>query len=240
MSAAYGNLNAQSSSATSPAQLSNSSSKTTSSKKSSKSSSSTKSLADMPSSPSSSQSPSSSSGNTNNLGGLGTLGVAASQAASLGMNQASAAWWAMAQQLAAQEYLTRLQTAAKDPTAYAALAAQGILPNYEMLSQGSKAGSKTSSTTSRSSAKTPNYSSSTQLNIPQTNSSNNMLDQLKLPSDTEIIKYTSDNGTKNSLSVNSKQRRKKESGDQNNSMLSHNSPVIPPGNYKYLPHSKSQ
>ena len=141
----------------------------------------------------------------------------------------------MAQQLAAQEYLTRLQTAARDPTAYAALAAQGILPNYEMLSQGSKAGSKTSSTTSRSSAKISNSSSSlAQLNIPQTNSTNNMLDQLKLPSDTEIIKYTSDNGTKNSVSINSKQRRKKESGDHNNSLLGNNSPIIPPGNQTHL------
>ena len=104
----------------------------------------------------------------------------------------------MAQQLAAQEYLTRLQSAARDPTAYAALAAQGILPNYEMLSQGSKGRSKT--TTSTTSAKTSN-SLSTALNIPQTNSTNNMLDHLKLPSDTEIIKYTSDSGSKNSISI---------------------------------------
>ena len=134
----------------------------------------------------------------------------------------------MAQQLAAQEYLTRLQTAARDPTAYAALAAQGILPNYEMLSQGSKGRSKPTSTTSTSSAKTTN-SLSAALNIPQTNSTHNMLDQLKLPSDTEIIKYTSDNGSKNSLSLNSKQRRKKDSGDPNNSLISNNSPIIPPG-----------
>ena len=134
----------------------------------------------------------------------------------------------MAQQLAAQEYLTRLQTAARDPTAYAALAAQGILPNYEMLSQGSKGRSKPTSTTSTSSAKTSN-SLSAALNIPQTNLTNNMLDQLKLPSDTEIIKYTSDNGSKNSLSLSSKQRRKKDSGDHNNSLISNNSPIIPPG-----------
>ena len=44
----------------------------------------------------------------------------------------------MASQLAAQDYLTRLQAASRDPAAYAALAAQGVLPNYEMLSQGSK------------------------------------------------------------------------------------------------------
>ena len=68
----------------------------------------------------------------------------------LGLNQ----WWTMASQLAAQEYLTRIQAAARDPQAYAALAAQGVLPNYEMLTGGSKA-------------------------------------RLKLPNDTEIIKYTS-------------------------------------------------
>ena len=134
----------------------------------------------------------------------------------------------MAQQLAAQEYLTRLQSAARDPTAYAALAAQGILPNYEMLSQGSKGRSKT--TTSTTSAKTSN-SFSTALNIPQTNSTNNMLDHLKLPSDTEIIKYTSESGNKNSMSVNSKQRRKKQSGDQNNYSISTNTPIIPPGTF---------
>lgn len=101
MSAAYGSLgnlgalgglNAQSALATSSAQSSNSSPKTTSSsKKSSKSSSNNILLADMPSSssPNSSQSPSSASESAANLGGLGTLGVAASQAASLGMNQAS-------------------------------------------------------------------------------------------------------------------------------------------------------
>ena len=68
----------------------------------------------------------------------------------LGLNQ----WYAMASQLAAQEYLTKIQAAARDPQAYAALAAQGVLPNYEMLTGGSKA-------------------------------------RLKLPNDTEIIKYTS-------------------------------------------------
>lgn len=38
-----------------------------------------------------------------------TLSVAASQAASLGIPAASAAWWSMASQLAAQDYLARLQ-----------------------------------------------------------------------------------------------------------------------------------
>ena len=139
----------------------------------------------------------------------------------------------MAQQLAAQEYLTRLQTAARDPTAYAALAAQGILPNYEMLSQGSKGRSKNTSTTSISSAKTSN-SLSTSLNIPQTNSSKGMLDHLRLPSDTEIIKYTSDTGSKHSTSLNSKQRRKKDSGHRISSPISTSTPVIPPGTLNYI------
>ena len=44
----------------------------------------------------------------------------------------------MASQLAAQDYLSRLQTAARDPAAYAAFAANSILPNYDLLAQGSK------------------------------------------------------------------------------------------------------
>lgn len=69
----------------------------------------------------------------------------------LGLNQ----WYNMASQLAAQEYLTRIQAASRDPQTYAALAAQGVLPNYEMLTAG------------------------------------NQKNRLKLPTDTEIIKYTS-------------------------------------------------
>jgi len=48
---------------------------------------------------------------TSSYGSLGTLSVAASQAASLGINPASAAWYAMASHLAAQDYLARLQAA---------------------------------------------------------------------------------------------------------------------------------
>ena len=141
----------------------------------------------------------------------------------------------MAQQLAAQEYLTRLQSAARDPTAYAALAAQGILPNYEMLSQGSKSRSKNAS-----SAK----SNAASLNIPQTSTSissssasGSMLDQLRLPSDTEIIKYTSDasssgrsKASSSSFMANSKKRKKSDASDQPSSTLNFNPPVIPPGN----------
>ena len=132
----------------------------------------------------------------------------------------------MAQQLAAQEYLTRLQTAARDPTAYAALAAQGVLPNYEMLSQGAKSKSKPTSTTSITSAKASS-SLSAALNIPQTSSAN-LLDHLQLPSDTEIIKYTSDSVAKGSTSVNAK-RRKKSDSSEHNASLGFNPPVIPPG-----------
>ena len=102
------------------------------------------------------------------MGGMGAaagVGAAASAGASslagsnatsnpYASNQLQQQWYAMASQLAAQEYLSKIQAAARDPQAYAALAAQGVLPNYEMLTGGSKA-------------------------------------RLKLPNDTEIIKYTS-------------------------------------------------
>ena len=94
-----------------------------------------------------------------------------------------AAWWAMASQLAAQEYLMRLQAASRDPSAYAALAAQAAgsaMPNYGAL-LGQMSGAKSSD----KSAATP----------PPTSGS---MDSLKLPSDTEIIKYTSSStGSKN-------------------------------------------
>ena len=71
--------------------------------------------------------------------GAAAANPAAAAAGGLGLNQ----WWAMASQLAAQEYLTRIQAAARDPQAYAALAAQGVLPNYEMLMGGASKGRKT-------------------------------------------------------------------------------------------------
>merc|ERR550532_361979 len=42
-------------------------------------------------------------------------------------------------QLAVQDYLSRVQAAARDPGQYAALQAQGVLPGYDPLAQGSKA-----------------------------------------------------------------------------------------------------
>merc|ERR1711935_83319 len=59
---------------------------------------------------------------TSNSSSLGTLGVAASQAASLGLNPASAAWWNMASQIAAQDYLTRVhQGSQENPSQFSAL-----------------------------------------------------------------------------------------------------------------------
>lgn len=62
-------------------------------------------------------------------GGLGSLSVAASQAASLGMNSASAAWWTMATHLATQDYLARLQGAAAGLPAFPP-GAESLLPPY--------------------------------------------------------------------------------------------------------------
>ncbi|XP_050306247.1 bromodomain adjacent to zinc finger domain protein 2B isoform X3 [Anthonomus grandis grandis] len=81
-----------------------------------------------------------------------TLSVAASQAASLGMPAASAAWWSMASHLAAQDYLARLQASGlnfsmggpADP--YAALG----LPSLAAMQQHGKSKSSSKSSMSRS------------------------------------------------------------------------------------------
>ena len=57
-----------------------------------------------------------------------TLGVAASQAANLN-------WWSMASQLAAQDYLTRVQAAAREPSQYPGLQQA---PYSDLLAPGSK------------------------------------------------------------------------------------------------------
>jgi len=147
---------------------------------------------------------------------LGTLGVAASQAASLGLNSASAAWWNMASQIAAQDYLTRIQQAARDPAQYAALQAQGILPGYDMLTQGSK-------------ARKPNDSKTIQASpgIRATSTPTSMFDSLKLPSDTEIVRTVS-----SSVATNSALRKKSvESSGYTGNSSSHSSPIpnIPAG-----------
>ncbi len=129
-------------------------------------------------------------------GGAGVSGGASVSSASANnsaQQQANQQWWAMAaSQYAAQEYMARIQAATRDPAAYAVLAAQGVVPNYQMLSQGSK-----SSGSGRKSTQSPSLSS------------------LKLPSDTEIIKYTSSvTGSKDPGSSN-RGRKKTISLDSN-------------------------
>ncbi|XP_043468931.1 bromodomain adjacent to zinc finger domain protein 2B-like isoform X12 [Leptopilina heterotoma] len=159
---------------------------------------------------------------------LGTLSVAASQAASLGINPASAAWWTMASHLAAQDYLARLQGAAGlsgfPPSA------ESLLPPYptSLLNPSSHSSHKSSKSKSSKSHKTPTSSSSstthsltntltvtsqapvttthhsTSSTSSTTNSQPNVVSSAKegsdpssilggvrLPPDTEIIKYTS-------------------------------------------------
>ncbi|XP_071440826.1 bromodomain adjacent to zinc finger domain protein 2A-like isoform X2 [Hetaerina americana] len=65
-------------------------------------------------------------------GSLGTLGVAAGQAASLGINPASAAWWTMASHLAAQDYLARLQASGGLP--FGGLPGDSPVPAFDLLS----------------------------------------------------------------------------------------------------------
>lgn len=164
-------------------------------------------------------------------GGLGTLGVAASQAASLGMNQASAAWFSMAQQLAAQDYLTRIQAATRDPNAFAALAAQGVLPNYEMLTQGSKSRTGKTAKGSSSTSSTGQGNSSAR-SSPSGTASPSMLDSLRLPSDTEIIKYTSSSTGPRVPGTTNRGRKKTISLDpapNGNGHVSSSPPSIPPG-----------
>lgn len=134
--------------------------------------------------------PTSSSGSALPPTSSSTLGVAASQAQSLPLNPASAAWWSMASQLAAHDYmvkmqqqqaavvqsnpqadyLSRLQAAARDPVALAALQAQGMVPSYDLgLNQGTKV---RLDTPPRSASGTPTSG----------------LENMKLPADTEILR----------------------------------------------------
>ncbi|XP_046741448.1 bromodomain adjacent to zinc finger domain protein 2B-like isoform X10 [Diprion similis] len=154
---------------------------------------------------------------------LGTLSVAASQAASLGINSASAAWWSMASQLAAHDYLARLQGAAG--LSSFPPSAESLLPPYpgSLLNPPPLSSHKSNKSKSSKSHKTPASSSSatasltSSLAVSQTpishhststtstsNSQTNVVSSSKegsdpssilggvrLPPDTEIIKYTS-------------------------------------------------
>ncbi|XP_063978157.1 bromodomain adjacent to zinc finger domain protein 2B isoform X6 [Diachasmimorpha longicaudata] len=164
---------------------------------------------------------------------LGTLSVAASQAASLGINSASAAWWTMASHLAAQDYLARLQGAGLPGFPPGA---ESLLPPYPAsllnppsLSSSSHKSSKSKSSKSHKPAATSSSSSTTNNNnstTPSTHTSSlsvsqasvttshhnttpttscnttttqanvvsdpsSILGGVRLPPDTEIIKYTS-------------------------------------------------
>ncbi|XP_063978168.1 bromodomain adjacent to zinc finger domain protein 2B isoform X16 [Diachasmimorpha longicaudata] len=99
---------------------------------------------------------------------LGTLSVAASQAASLGINSASAAWWTMASHLAAQDYLARLQGAGLPGFPPGA---ESLLPPYPAsllnppsLSSSSHKSSKSKSSKSHKPAATSSSSSTTNNN----------------------------------------------------------------------------
>ncbi|XP_071627087.1 uncharacterized protein [Temnothorax longispinosus] len=153
---------------------------------------------------------------------LGTLSVAASQAASLGINPAASAWWTMASHLAAQDYLARLQGAAGLPGFPPG--AESLLPPYpaSLLNPPSLSSHKSSKSKSSKSHKTPASSSSsttpsmTSSSLPVStqppvtsshhstpvsstpNSQSNVVSDpssilggVRLPPDTEIIKYTS-------------------------------------------------
>ncbi|XP_073984371.1 bromodomain adjacent to zinc finger domain 2B toutatis isoform X5 [Rhodnius prolixus] len=127
----------------------------------------------------------------------GTLSVAASQAANLGINTASAAWWSMASQLAAHDYLASLQFAGLAPNM---IPPYPLIPTPPHLGSGSKGlHSKSAATTSATSATTspsvstsapPVTTTSTSSSSSSSSNSDNILG-VRLPPDTEIIKYTS-------------------------------------------------
>ena len=124
----------------------------------------------------------------------------------------------MASQIAAQDYLTRIQQAARDPAQYAALQAQGILPGYDMLTQGSKARKQVE-----------NKNSQPAQAIRATSTPTSMFDSLKLPSDTEIVRTVS-----STVAANSGFRKKSvesSSAGYTGNSSSHSSPIpnIPAG-----------
>ena len=114
----------------------------------------------------------------------------------------SAAWLQMASQLAVQDYLTRVQAASRDPSQFAALQAQGLLPGYDLLTKGSKA-TRRKSNDAR----------------PSNKGSQNIFENLKLPSDTEIVKSVGSSVSSKNKIVDSK------TSDQSPVSI----PNIPPG-----------
>ncbi|XP_046681974.1 bromodomain adjacent to zinc finger domain protein 2B isoform X3 [Homalodisca vitripennis] len=139
---------------------------------------------------------------TSAYGSLGTLSVAASQAASLGINPASAAWWTMASHLAAQDYLARLQAAGMPfPGLPADMQSFPLMsPQHSQVSGGSKQSQSSHSKASLSHGHSTASSTATShhqpsmLNLPTSREGSDpsgVLGGVRLPPDTEIIKYTS-------------------------------------------------
>ncbi|XP_030764884.1 bromodomain adjacent to zinc finger domain protein 2B-like isoform X3 [Sitophilus oryzae] len=124
-----------------------------------------------------------------------TLSVAASQAASLGMPVASAAWWSMASHLAAQDYLARLQASGlnfpmggpADP--YAALG----LPS---LTGGGHHKSKSPSKSSRSSSNNKDKMAAAAAAASMGSSGSMKMDHHKLNSSISMSKTSSNNSLK--------------------------------------------
>ncbi|XP_065342167.1 bromodomain adjacent to zinc finger domain protein 2B-like isoform X13 [Cloeon dipterum] len=164
-------------------------------------------------------------------GGLGTLSAAANQAASLGINSASA-WWNMASQIAAQDYLARLSGSLP----FGGLTGESLVPGFDLLqaqqalaaaaatapvkssgkhsskserrsnSHANSSSSHHTSTASTTSKSSPSVTTSSSLpaGIPASSASRvspapsegagdpaSILGGVRLPPDTEIIKYTS-------------------------------------------------
>ncbi|XP_066142335.1 bromodomain adjacent to zinc finger domain protein 2B isoform X3 [Euwallacea fornicatus] len=124
-----------------------------------------------------------------------TLSVAASQAASLGMPAASAAWWSMASHLAAQDYLARLQASGLNfpmggPDPYAAL---GLPSLTSMQQQQHKSKGSSSKSISRSSSSS---SAKDKVSSVGTSSSLKMDHNAKVNSGLSVSKSSTNNSMK--------------------------------------------
>ncbi|XP_076221331.1 bromodomain adjacent to zinc finger domain protein 2B isoform X7 [Nomia melanderi] len=134
---------------------------------------------------------------------LGTLSVAASQAASLGINPASAAWWTMASHLAAHDYLARLQGAAGLPGFPPG--AESLLPPYpaSLLNPPSLSSHKSSKSKSSKSHKTPANSSSSSSSSSGSGSTAPNMTTSSLPVSTQAPVTSSHHNTSASTTPNS-------------------------------------
>ncbi|XP_060523165.1 uncharacterized protein LOC132700053 isoform X3 [Cylas formicarius] len=125
-----------------------------------------------------------------------TLSVAASQAASLGMPAASAAWWSMASHLAAQDYLARLQASGlnfpmgnpADP--YSALGISSLATHHKSSKNSKSLSSRSGSNSAREKVSTSSTGAhnSHKLNSTLTSSSKSS------SSSNAALKYSSPSG----------------------------------------------